>query len=72
MPIPQALEDLPGRSARTTLELVFKAKNIPPLGYRSYYISSVPTNGINLEPENIDGLEEFIIGDDVSLLLNYS
>lgn len=35
--------NLPGRSSLATHELVFLASNIPPLGYKSYYIQFAKT-----------------------------
>lgn len=39
VPIPQPVIEVPGRVSPATLELVFYAKDLPPLGFRSYYIS---------------------------------
>jgi lysosomal alpha-mannosidase len=39
VPIPQPVVEVPGRVSPATLELVFFAKDLPPLGFRSYYIS---------------------------------
>lgn len=39
VPIPQPVIEIPGRVSPATMELVFYAKDLPPLGFRSYYIS---------------------------------
>jgi lysosomal alpha-mannosidase len=39
VPIPQPVIEVPGRVSPATMELVFNAKDLPPLGFRSYYIS---------------------------------
>lgn len=39
VPIPQPVIEVPGRVSPATMELVFYAKDLPPLGFRSYYIS---------------------------------
>ncbi|KAJ9579723.1 hypothetical protein L9F63_004649, partial [Diploptera punctata] len=42
VPIPQEVKTLPERHKRdTTYELVFRAYNLPPLGFRSYYVSKI-------------------------------
>jgi lysosomal alpha-mannosidase len=45
VPIPQPVIEVPGRVSPATMELVFNAKDLPPLGFRSYYISR--SNHIN-------------------------
>lgn len=49
VPVPEPVTKVPGRFSRATVEVVFKARNIPPLGYRSYYV----TQSNNLQPTNI-------------------
>jgi hypothetical protein len=39
VPIPQPVIEVPGRVSPATVQLVFNAKDLPPLGFRSYYIS---------------------------------
>lgn len=39
LPIPDNLKRIPGRKATTEVELVFSATGLPPLGYKSYYVS---------------------------------
>lgn len=41
VPTPQSIIDLPHRLSTTTNELVFYAKDVPALGYRSYFISRI-------------------------------
>lgn len=33
------MEKLPGRSSAATHELIFKANDIPPLGFKSFYVT---------------------------------
>ncbi|XP_049836992.1 lysosomal alpha-mannosidase-like isoform X2 [Schistocerca gregaria] len=42
VPIPSQLFNLPGRKSKATVEMVFKAEDVPPLGYKSYYVEELP------------------------------
>ena len=44
IPISDPIQDIPGRVSLATVELVFEAKSVPPLGYQSYFIESKSTN----------------------------
>jgi len=39
VPLPSAVLRIPGRKSSTTAELVFKAEDLPPLGYKSYLVT---------------------------------
>ncbi|XP_067011637.2 lysosomal alpha-mannosidase [Anabrus simplex] len=39
VPIPEPVLNLPGRMSKATQELVFLAENLPPLGFRSFFVS---------------------------------
>jgi len=39
VPIPQPVIEVPGRVSPATMVLVFHASDLPPLGFRSYFIS---------------------------------
>ncbi|KAG8221971.1 hypothetical protein J437_LFUL007812 [Ladona fulva] len=39
VPIQKELMEIPGRESQATYELIFKAQDLPPLGFRSYYVS---------------------------------
>ncbi|XP_027845178.2 lysosomal alpha-mannosidase-like isoform X1 [Aphis gossypii] len=39
VPLPNAVLRIPGRKSSATAELVFQAKDLPPLGYKSYLIT---------------------------------
>lgn len=41
IPIADAVGQLPGRESSATVEFVFQAKALPPLGSHSYYVSQV-------------------------------
>lgn len=43
VPIPQSIIDLPHRTSTSTNELVFYAKDVPAMGYRSYFITRTAT-----------------------------
>lgn len=45
IPIPDSVQNIPGRMSVAKEEIVFIADNLPSLGYRSYYVSAV--NGKN-------------------------
>ena len=53
VPIPKAVLLIPGRSSKAGHELVFKAEQVPALGFKSFYISkgkSVTLQGFKLDP----------------------
>lgn len=39
VPVPEDVLNIPGRESSAEYELIFFAKNIPALGYQSFYIS---------------------------------
>ncbi|XP_050429142.1 lysosomal alpha-mannosidase-like isoform X2 [Adelges cooleyi] len=39
IPLPKSVITIPGRTSPTTAELIFKATDLPPLGYKSYLIT---------------------------------
>lgn len=44
VPIPSQIQSLPYRKSAAKQELVFLAEEIPPLGYKSYYVQKKPAN----------------------------
>lgn len=38
IPIPQRVKDIPGRVSKANYELLFYAEEIPPLGFKAFYI----------------------------------
>jgi len=72
LPVPEAVLKVPGRFSQATLELVFRAEDLPPLGFRSYYVS--PSNTLRTplsEPEKIgDSSFRFGHSDGLSLTMN--
>lgn len=40
VPVPDSVSVIPGRNSNATYEIVFKAEDIPALGYQSYYVTS--------------------------------
>ncbi|XP_050302527.1 lysosomal alpha-mannosidase-like isoform X2 [Anthonomus grandis grandis] len=51
-PILSAVTKIPGRNSQATTELVFKASQVPPLGFVSYYVQRVEGN--DLIQENLE------------------
>lgn len=41
MPIPSTIMNIPGRKSAATVELIFIAENLPPLGFLSFYVSKI-------------------------------
>ncbi|CAH0712856.1 unnamed protein product, partial [Brenthis ino] len=41
VPLPAAVINLPGRSSTAIQEIFFEAENIPPMGFTTYYMSSI-------------------------------
>ncbi|XP_022199948.2 lysosomal alpha-mannosidase isoform X2 [Nilaparvata lugens] len=74
VPISDAVKRIPGRASKAEFELVFRAKNLPPLGFRSYYVSQ----DAKLDGEEHDytggqvrrePAENIVLGDHMSLSL---
>jgi len=68
VPLPDAVSRIPGRKSLATVELVFRANDLPPLGYKSYLITKVenylkPLRLGNSRTERNDGTID--IGDEV-------
>ncbi|KAL0274521.1 UNVERIFIED_CONTAM: hypothetical protein PYX00_002621 [Menopon gallinae] len=45
--VPQTVYDMPGRNPTAKLELMFKAEDLPPMGFKSYFVSVAPHKRIN-------------------------
>nr|AYV99578.1 venom polypeptide [Dolopus genitalis] len=63
VPIPSPIKELDFRSSNSSYELVFLASELPPMGYKSYYISTLAHNDLVPEvmmvmdtPVNVDGI----------------
>lgn len=41
LPLPKNLLKVPGRRSKATMELIFEAANLPPLGFKSYLVKKV-------------------------------
>lgn len=54
IPIPAAVLQVPGRESRATRELVFRALNIPPFGYQSFFITEKEENLDSVIPASGD------------------
>lgn len=52
IPIPPAILKIPGRNSSATVELIFRASDLPPLGFKSYYVEKKPGN-LLLTPLNV-------------------
>ncbi|PSN50451.1 Lysosomal alpha-mannosidase [Blattella germanica] len=55
VPIPQSVVEMPGRVSKAANELVFYAENLPPMGFRSYYISKGNKMHISKHYRSTDG-----------------
>ncbi|XP_050319281.1 lysosomal alpha-mannosidase isoform X2 [Bactrocera neohumeralis] len=51
LPIPAPIQDLNFRKSSALYELVFLASSLPPLGYKSYYITKTSGNGMKPVPD---------------------
>ena len=38
VPIPPTVEAIPGRNSEAKYEAIFEARDIPPIGFRTYYV----------------------------------
>jgi len=70
VPIPQVLIDIKHRNSTAKYELVFLATNIPPLGYRTYYIERQESTESSKKPKALPKRTSsvFQIGNSVSYL----
>lgn len=55
MPIPNTILNIPGRSSASTVELIFVAENVPPLGFLSFYVSTTAGNKV-MKPKRLRSL----------------
>lgn len=65
VPIPQSVLDMPGRESSATQELVFKAKDLPPLGFKTYYVQKTDESVSPAEP--VTGDERLNIKNEVGI-----
>jgi len=64
VPIPQPVIEMPGRVSPATMVLVFHASDLPPLGFRSYYISQ--NNHTDHLTQHMQHGEDVTLGNSVS------
>ncbi|KAI4469630.1 alpha-mannosidase [Holotrichia oblita] len=55
MPISNTVLNIPGRMSASTVELIFVAKDVPPLGFLSFYVSKTTGNDV-MEPKRLHSL----------------
>ena len=55
VPLPDEILNIPGRQSEARAELVFIAKNLPPLGFRSYYVQRSNSILGNTEEIELEG-----------------
>ncbi|XP_069699538.1 lysosomal alpha-mannosidase-like [Periplaneta americana] len=66
VPIPKEVLDSPERASSTaTHDLVFKAENLPPLGFRSYYVTKTSDSFEEVQPSG-----DLSIGTDLEVVLD--
>lgn len=58
IPIPPFVLNIPGRNSSATVELVFLASDVPPLGFKSYYVNKEKGDSVL---EGFDILEDVIV-----------
>lgn len=49
IPIAQGVRNIQGRQSDATIDLIFEATNIPPLGYKSYYVQKTSGDRVTKE-----------------------
>ncbi|XP_045462132.1 lysosomal alpha-mannosidase isoform X1 [Harmonia axyridis] len=54
VPIASSVLSIPGRKSEATMDLVFRASEIPPLGFKSYYVESVKKEEVTAPKMNED------------------
>jgi lysosomal alpha-mannosidase len=64
VPIPQPVIEVPGRVSPATMVLVFLAKDLPPLGFRSYFISQ--NNHTSHPEQHVNSGKDITLGNSVS------
>ncbi|XP_071568794.1 lysosomal alpha-mannosidase-like isoform X1 [Temnothorax nylanderi] len=52
VPIPEAVQKIPGRKSSATNEVVFRASNIPPLGIRVYIVTKKTQENVVDQPQS--------------------
>ncbi|XP_075222185.1 lysosomal alpha-mannosidase-like [Lycorma delicatula] len=60
VPVPKSVISMSGRKSNSTVEILFKAENIPPLGFKSYYIA--PSNDLVFGTREIPPADVYTIG----------
>lgn len=40
IPVSEAIQNVPGRASTASYEILFLAKDVPPLGFKSYYLTA--------------------------------
>ena len=46
VPIPPTVEGIPGRKSEAKYEAIFEARDIPPIGFRTYYVRNTGKSAI--------------------------
>ncbi|KRT79199.1 glycoside hydrolase [Oryctes borbonicus] len=55
MPIPNTILNIPGRVSASTVELIFVAKDVPPLGFLSFYVTQTTGNHV-MKPKHLHSI----------------
>lgn len=56
IPIPPFVLNIPGRNSSATVELVFLAEDLPPLGYKAYHVTKRDGNEVIESLEMEEGI----------------
>lgn len=67
VPIPKVVLDIPGRMSSAVNELVFKAIDVSPMGYQSFYIHEKENEKDNAPEESLSG----VMDDEVSIYASH-
>jgi len=51
VPIPEAVQNIPGRQSKATNEIVFRATDIPAFGVKLYFVGKKQEDTFESEPE---------------------
>lgn len=75
VPIAEAIKKIPGRVSKAEYEIVFLAEALPPLGFKSYYVTKLDdVEGYSSAKPSSDKVDEFAVGQSVeiySVILEY-
>ncbi|KAF2897558.1 hypothetical protein ILUMI_08618 [Ignelater luminosus] len=57
VPIPDSIKKIPGRQSNAMYEIIFLASDLPPLGFKSYYVMKSSGSNLNTQSEGDVNIE---------------